>query len=98
MHRPVPIENRRIYVGNLPYATTEDDLRTLFATTGQVRSVEIIKYRETGYPRGCGIVEMATLAEAMVAIDRLHKVLFHGKSLNVDQASPDGTPTPIVRS
>ncbi len=78
--------NRRLYVGNLPYATTETDLKTLFATAGAVRSVQVMRHRETGYPRGFALVEMATPADAVTAIGSLNAFSFGGRALAVNEA------------
>lgn len=86
-HAPVRALNRRVYVGNLPYATTETALQQLFATAGNVRSVEIVRHRETRYPRGFGFVEMATPDDALTAIRRLNACLFYGRTLEVNAAS-----------
>jgi RNA recognition motif-containing protein len=86
----------RIYVGNLPYGTTEIDLRQLFAAGGGVRSVEIARHSETHYPRGFGFVEMATSAEAIAAVHRLHLAAFGGKVLQVSEAPQLGNaPRPV---
>lgn len=66
----------KLYVGNLPYNTTEEELRTMFAQAGTVESVEVIKDRETGNSKGFAFVTMASQAEAEKAIQ-----LFDGKPL-----------------
>jgi hypothetical protein len=63
---------KKLYVGNLSYATTEDALRTLFAEVGEVESVAIITDRMSGRSKGFGFVEMATEAAASEAIGRLN--------------------------
>ena len=60
----------KLYVGNLAFETTSNDLQTLFAQAGTVESVALIEDRETGRSRGFGFVEMASPAEAQAAIDR----------------------------
>jgi RNA recognition motif-containing protein len=77
-----------IYVGNLPYSATEDDLQDLFAAFGQVSSVSLIKDKVTGQARGFGFVEMPESAEAQKAIDDLNGKDFKGRSLVVNQARP----------
>ncbi len=62
----------KLYVGNLSYNTTEEDLRELFAKAGMVQSVALPTDRETGRPRGFGFVEMSTAAEAQKAISQLN--------------------------
>lgn len=68
--------DNKLYVGNLAYKTTEDELRTLFAQAGTVVSVSLIKDRDTGQSKGFGFVEMSSQSEAEKAIK-----LFDGKSL-----------------
>ena len=78
--------SKKIYVGNLPYSATEDELRTLFAEYGEVTSVNLITDRETGRPRGFGFVEMSEGADE--AIEALHQKDFGGRSLTVNEARP----------
>lgn len=80
--------NRRLYVGNLPYEVTEDDLQGLFGGVGAVASVNIMRDRETGRARGFAFVEMATEADAQNAIDKLHDRPFGGRNLTVNEARP----------
>lgn len=68
--------NSKLYVGNLSYSTTEDELRNLFMQAGTVTSVAMIKDRETQRPKGFAFVEMSSQAEAQKAID-----MFNGRSL-----------------
>lgn len=68
--------NSKLYVGNLSYSTTEDELRNLFMQAGTVTSVAVIKDRETQRPKGFAFVEMSNQAEAQKAID-----MFNGRSL-----------------
>ena len=67
---------KRLYVGNLPYTTTEEELRTLFGQAGQVTSIAIITDRDTGRSKGFGFVEMATAADAQKALS-----MFNGYSM-----------------
>jgi len=77
--------NQRIYVGNLPFSSREDDVRELFAQYGEVISVVLPTDRETGRPRGFGFVEMSG-EDATKAIDALNGKDFGGRALNVNQA------------
>jgi RNA recognition motif-containing protein len=78
----------KLYVGNLSYSTTEDDLRTLFAEAGTVTSVAIIKDRDTGQSKGFGFVEMGTQAEAQKAITQFNAKEFKDRALTVNLARP----------
>lgn len=76
----------RIYVGNLPFDATEEQVRSLFASHGDVSEVSLINDRETGRPRGFGFVEMATGGrEAIRALDQQQ---FGGRTLRVNEARP----------
>jgi RNA recognition motif-containing protein len=77
-----------IYVGNLPWQTTSDDLYQLFAQYGAVGKSQVITDRETGRSRGFGFVEMASEAEAQAAIDALNNTPFKGRPLTVNIAKP----------
>lgn len=77
-----------IYVGNLPWQTTSDDLYQLFSQYGQVAKTQVISDRETGRSRGFGFVEMANEAEAQAAIDALNNQPFNGRPLTVNIAKP----------
>lgn len=79
--------SKRIYVGNLPFSATEDDVRDLFGQYGGVISVALINDRETGRPRGFGFVEMDD-NEADAAIEALAGYDMDGRSLNVNEARP----------
>lgn len=78
----------KLYVGNLSYTTTEDDLRDLFAQAGTVKSVTLIKDRDTGRSRGFAFVEMETQAEAQKAITQFHGAQLHERALTVNLARP----------
>jgi RNA recognition motif-containing protein len=78
--------SKNLYVGNLPFGTTTDDLRDLFAQYGNVKSAQVVMDRETGRSRGFGFVEMNDGAEA--AIDALNGKEFQGRSLAVNEARP----------
>ena len=75
-----------IYVGNLPYEVTEEDLRQAFQSFGQVDAVNIIKDRYTGRSKGFGFVEMPSEAEARAAIEALNGQELKGRALKVNEA------------
>ena len=78
---------KKIYVGNLPFTATEDEVRALFSEYGNVESVSLINDRETGRPRGFGFVEMSD-AEADAAIETLNGKDMGGRSLRINEARP----------
>jgi len=78
---------KRIYVGNLPYNATEDQIRELFEPHGNVLSVNLINDRETGRPRGFGFVEMEDGA-ADAAVSALQNAVMGGRNLNINEARP----------
>jgi cold-inducible RNA-binding protein len=78
----------KLYVGNLPYETSESDLQTLFETTGQVASINIVRDRATGQARGFAFVEMSDTEGARKAISELDKHQYGGRSLTVNEAKP----------
>lgn len=78
----------KLYVGNLPYSTTEEDLRDLFSQAGSIKSVTIIKDRDTGRSKGFGFVEMETQAEAQQAISMLKETKLGERALTVNLARP----------
>ncbi len=78
----------KIYVGNLAHSASEDELKEEFAAYGDVVSVNIIKDKFTGDPRGFGFVEMASKEEGQKAIDELNGKEFQGRALNVNEARP----------
>lgn len=77
-----------IYVGNLPYNASEDEVRELFAAYGDVASVALIKDKVTGQPRGFGFVEMPNDTEANSAIEALNGKEFNGRKLAINPARP----------
>jgi RNA recognition motif-containing protein len=79
---------KNIYVGNLPYDTTGDDLVELFQTSGTVTSGQVIIDKFSGRSRGFGFVEMANDDEAQAAIDALNGSPFGGRPLTVNEARP----------
>jgi cold-inducible RNA-binding protein len=78
----------RLYVGNLPFDTTEDDLRELFSNDGEVRDVSLVTDRDTGRSRGFGFVEFANDDDGRKAIDRLNGSDMGGRQLTVNEARP----------
>jgi RNA recognition motif-containing protein len=78
----------KLYVGNLSYNVTEDDLRQLFAQAGEVREVSLITDRDTRRPKGFGFVEMATQADAEKAIQMFNNYDLDGRPLTVNVARP----------
>jgi RNA recognition motif-containing protein len=77
-----------IYVGNLSYSTTEDDLRASFGNFGEVTSAAVIKDQETGRSKGFGFVEMATDEEAKEAMNSLNGAELQGRQIKVNEARP----------
>ena len=84
----------KLFVGNLSYQATEEDLRELFQQAGTVESVRIITDQFTGRPRGFGFVEMATKEEAERAIEQLNGRLFRDRNLVVNEARPQANRAP----
>jgi RNA recognition motif-containing protein len=80
--------NVKLYVGNLSYTTTEDDLRTLFSQAGSVASVALIKDRDTGRSKGFAFVEMSSQAEAQKAISMFNAYRLNDRELTVNPARP----------
>lgn len=80
----------KLYVGGIPYRTTEDEMRQAFEEAGTVSSVSIIMDRMTGRSRGFGFVEMADEAAAQAAIDKWDGKEFGGRTLSVSMARPQG--------
>ena len=78
----------KLYVGNLSYNVTEEDLRLAFEEFGQVESVTIIKDKDSRQSKGFGFVEMASKSEGQSAIDGLNGKEFKGRALNVNEARP----------
>lgn len=81
------MENK-LYIGNLSYSVTEDDLHSLFSQAGSVQSVALIKDRDTGRSKGFAFVEMSTAEEAQKAIDQFHGQEFQDRPLTVNIARP----------
>jgi cold-inducible RNA-binding protein len=79
---------RKLYVGNLPYETGENELQELFARAGSVDSVNVVRDQATGRARGFAFVEMSTDDEAQAAIRELNAFQVGGRSLTVNEARP----------
>jgi RNA recognition motif-containing protein len=79
---------RKLYVGNLPYDTGEQDLQSLFANAGPVDSVNVIRDMATGRARGFAFVEMSTEEGAQNAINTLNNTELGGRNLTVNEAHP----------
>lgn len=77
-----------IFVGNLSYQTTQDDLQSAFAAYGSVERVNIVTDRDTGQARGFAFVEMTDPQAAQTAISKLNGAELHGRALNVNEARP----------
>ena len=80
--------NTKLYVGNLPFNASEEDLTKLFAEVGQVQSVKIVVDQYSGRSRGFGFVEMNSHADAEKAISTLNGKLFMERNLTVNEAKP----------
>ena len=78
----------KLYVGNLSFRTTADELRDAFASVGTVESASVIEDRDTGRSRGFAFVEMATAEEAAAAIEQFNGKDFGGRNLTVNEAKP----------
>jgi RNA recognition motif-containing protein len=79
---------KRLFVGNLPFSTTEDELNNLFKEIGQVESIAIITNRYSGRSRGFGFVEMTDDAEAAKAIEQLNGQIIEEREIVVNEAKP----------
>ncbi|MEM7104786.1 MAG: RNA-binding protein [Bacteroidota bacterium] len=77
---------KRIYVGNLPFSATDDEVRELFEEYGTVNEVKLITDRETGRPRGFGFVEMAEDVDLDTVIKALDSYEFNGRKLRVNES------------
>ncbi|BAY31275.1 RNP-1 like RNA-binding protein [Tolypothrix tenuis PCC 7101] len=86
-----------IYVGNLSYQVTEDDLKRAFAEYGTVNRVQLPTDRETGRPRGFAFVEMDTDAQEVAAIEALDGAEWMGRDLKVNKAKPREERSPASR-
>ncbi len=82
------MQSNKLYVGGLPYTTTEAGLEDLFSEHGTVESVKVITDRKTGRSKGFGFVEMGSQAEAEAAIEKLNNFELEGRTLVVNEAKP----------
>ena len=78
----------RIYVGNLTYSVTDEDLRDVFGEYGELASAEVIKDKFSGQSKGFGFVDMPNNSEADAAIKELNETMFKGRKLTVNEARP----------
>jgi RNA recognition motif-containing protein len=78
----------KLYVGNLSFQTSSDDLQQLFAQAGTVESASVVEDRETGRSRGFGFVEMSSPEEGAKAIEQFNGKEFNGRNLTVNEARP----------
>lgn len=79
---------KRLFVGSLPWATTSDELKEMFAAVGTVESAEVIYDRRSGRSKGFGFVEMSTDEEAKAAVDKLNETDMGGRKIVVNEARP----------
>jgi RNA recognition motif-containing protein len=79
---------RRLYVGNLPYKATDEDLTTLFSSAGSVASARVMRDMATGRARGFGFIEMASDEAAQKAIEQFNEYEMEGRKLVVNEAKP----------
>ena len=79
---------RRLYVGNLPYSATDEDLTELFSRAGAVATVHVMRDQATGRARGFAFVEMTTDEGAQAAVEQLHEFQMNGRALVVNEARP----------
>ena len=82
-------QNKKLYVGSLPYSLTEDELKEIFLPFGPVVSARIITDKMTGKSKGFGFVEMETQEDAQKAIEAIHGAELHGRTLIVNIAHPE---------
>jgi len=80
--------NNKVYIGGLPYTTTDEQLQQLFSPHGTVESARVITDKFTGRSKGFGFVEMSSGAEAQAAIQALHGTDLEGRNLTVNEARP----------
>jgi cold-inducible RNA-binding protein len=82
---------QKLFIGGLPFSTSNERLREVFAQAGVVESAQVATDRDTGRSRGFGFVEMATLEEAEQAISRLNGTNLDGRSIQVEKAKASGS-------
>jgi RNA recognition motif-containing protein len=80
--------SQRLYVGNLPYKTTDEDLTALFSRCGTVENVQVMRDQATGRARGFAFVQMASDDDAKKAVAELHQYMLDGRALVVNEARP----------
>lgn len=80
--------NKKLYVGNLLYEVTDEDLKTHFSSAGNVVSATVIRYKDTGRSKGFGFVEMSSEEEAKKAIETMNGKDFRGRKMVVSEARP----------
>jgi cold-inducible RNA-binding protein len=80
--------DKKLYIGNLPYATTDEDLKNLFSKAGTVASASVIKDRETGRSKGFAFVEMSNADEAQNVINQFNGYMMGGRDLRISIAKP----------
>jgi len=80
--------NKKLYVGNLDYNTTEDSLKDFFSKAGTVESATLVKDKRSGRSKGFGFVEMATQDEAEKAIETLNGKMLEGREIKIAEARP----------
>lgn len=81
--------NKKLYVGSLPYSTTEDELRDMFSSFGNVTSARIITDKFTGQSKGFGFVEMTSNEDAQKAVEGMNGKQVNGRTLIVNEARPE---------
>ena len=81
-------ENKKLYVGNLPYSVTSDELKTLFSEFGEIVDAVVITERDSGRSKGFGFVEFAALEEAKKATEAMNQKEMDGRKLVVNYARP----------
>lgn len=79
---------KKLYIGNLPYSATDNELQQLFSQAGVVESAKVISDRDSGRSKGFGFVEMSTDSEAAEAIKKLDGVTMDGRKIAVNEARP----------
>jgi len=84
----------RLFVGNLTFTATEDDLRNLFGPSGNIIDIKVVTDRETGRSRGFAFVEMSSAAEASEAISQLNGRDYEGRTIKVNEAEERGSLSP----
>jgi cold-inducible RNA-binding protein len=80
--------NNKLFIGNLPYSATEDELKEAFAQAGEVQTVKIVTDRQSGRSKGFGFIEMASEEAAKAAIEKLNGAEYAGRTISVSEARP----------